>query len=299
MSTWTCYLKSNNSLTGYSKIQLTILLLGLLGIQACTLFQKEIEDEAVARVQDKYLYRSDLVDAIPEGSKPEDSVSIARSYIDTWVRNQLMLNRAEEALTDEQKDVNKKIEEYRSSLLIYTYRQKLLLQKLDTVIDENEILEYYDSNLSNFILKNNIIKATYVKVPLSAPNISNVRNWTRSGDMDDLDKLEKYCINYAEKFDMFNNSWIYFNILMEQVPLTITDPSRFLRYNRDIETSDSLFHYFVHITDYKLEGDVSPLGMIRNDIKSILLNKRKIEFYNNLDKQVYSEGANRNLFEIY
>jgi len=257
------------------------------------------EDPPVARVLSSYLYLSDLAEVVPEGSSEQDSIMIAKSYIETWVRNQLMLNRAEEALTDEQKDVEKKIEEYRSSLLIYSYRQKLLQQKLDTAVSEAEIAEYYENNVNNFILNDVIVKALYVKVPQSAPDLGNVRVWIRSATPENLDKLEKYSINYAEKFDLFDNSWVYFKTLMEQVPLNISQPDRFLRYNRNIETSDSLFHYFIHIADYKTEGDVKPIELVKKDIRSILLNKRKIQFYNRLEKQVYTEGANRNQFEIY
>lgn len=277
-----------------------IISLSVVLATGCSLLQKsDREEEPVARVFDTYLYRSDLAKVISEGSTPQDSILIARSYIDTWIRNQLMLNRAEEALTDEQKDVEKKIEEYRSSLLIYSYRQKLLQQKLDTTVKPDEIREYYDNNVNNFILSDVVVKASFVKVPLSAPNIARVRSWSRSGEPEDLDNLEKYSINYAEKFDMFDNSWVYFKNLMEQVPLKISQPDRFLRYNRNIETTDSLYHYFVHIQDYKPEGDVKPLELVSKDIRSILLNKRKIQFYNNLENQVYNDGANRNQFEIY
>jgi len=266
----------------------------------CSLIEKsDNKKEPVARVFDTYLYRSELAEVIPEESSSQDSIVISKSYIDTWIRNQLMLNRAEVALTEEQKDVEKKIEEYRSSLLIYSYRQKLLQQKLDTTVKAAEIRDYYENNVNNFILSDVIVKASFVKVPLSAPNIARVRSWSRSGEPEDLDNLEKYSINYAEKFDMFDNSWVYFKNLMEQVPLKISQPDRFLRYNRNIETSDSLYHYFVHIQEYKTEGDVKPIELVRNDIRSILLNKRKIQFYNNLENQVYNDGANRNQFEIY
>lgn len=268
-------------------------------LPGCNLIGSENEEEPVARVFDKFLYPSDLSDAIPEGSSEADSAIIARGYIDTWIRNQLMLHRAEEALSDEQKDVQKQIEEYRSSLLIYTYRQKLLQQKMDTLVTEQEITEYYEENIDNFILNDVIVKGTFIKVPLSAPDIANVRSWTRSGSLDDLDKLEKYSISYAEKFELFNNAWIYFSTVIDQVPLEIQQPGRYLRYNKNIETSDSLYHYFLHISEYKNAGDLSPLGLIRNDIKSILLNKRKIEFYNSLENQVYTDGANRNQFEIF
>jgi hypothetical protein len=276
-----------------------LLVTTVLLVPGCSLIGSENEEEPIARVFDTFLYPSDLAEAIPDGSSAADSTIIARSYIDTWIRNQLMLHRAEEALSDDQKNVQKKIEEYRSSLLIYTYRQKLLQQKMDTLVTDEDITAYYEENIDNFILNDVIVKGTFVKVPLSAPNIANVRSWTRSGSLDDLDKLEKYSINYAEKFDLFNNSWLYFNTVMDQVPLQIQQPGRFLRYNRNIETSDAMFHYFVHISEYKNAGDITPLELIRNDIKSILLTKRKIEFYTSLENQVYNEGANRNQFEIY
>jgi len=250
-------------LNNRSHIHIILVSFVFIGLTSCGLFEPEKTDQPVARAYGKYLYISDLIEIIPEGTSSQDSSIIARNFIDTWVRTQLMLTKAEEALTDEQKNVNKKIEEYRSSLLIYSYRQKLLLQKMDTLISKEEVNDYYENNIDNFILANEIVKAVFVKVPLAAPNISNLRNWIRSGTVDDLDKLEKYSIIYAEKFDTFNNSWIYFNKLMEQVPLSIGQPDRFLRYNKNIETSDTLFHYFVHISDHKSEGEVMPLELIR------------------------------------
>lgn len=268
-------------------------------ITGCNLLFPETEEQAVARVNDKYLYESELQDAIPEGTTSKDSAVIARNYIDTWVRKQLMLDKAETALSDEQKDFEKKLEEYRSSLLIYSYRQKLLQQKLDTAISNPEIQKYYDQNINNFILPDEIVKAIFVKVPLSAPDMNNVRKWTFGATIEDIDNLEKYCVNYAEKFDMFNNSWIYFANLMKEVPMTIQQPARYLRYNKNIETTDSASNYFIHILDHKSEGDYIPITMIRDEIRSILLNKRKIEFYKELETQVYNEGLNRNTFEIY
>ncbi|MCF8225758.1 MAG: peptidyl-prolyl cis-trans isomerase [Bacteroidales bacterium] len=282
------------------KIKISIYLIPLLFLMhGCSLLENPKKEEAVARVFDTYLYMSEVKGAIPEGTSSKDSTIIARNYIDTWVRKQLMLNRAEIALSEEQKDFEKKLEEYRSSLLIYSYRQKLLQQKIDTTVHDEEILEYYENNINNFILSDEVVMAIFVKLPLDAPDISSVRNWTRSAANSDIDNLEKYSVNYAEKFDMFNNSWIYFSDLMKQVPLSIEQPSRFLRYNDYFETSDSLYHYFIHIIDHKSEGNVTPLSLIKMDIKSILLNKRKIEFYKNLEQQVYNEGLNKNQFEIF
>ena len=274
---------------------LTLILLS----SGCSLFEGNIQEEPVARVFEQYLYPSDISDAIPVGTSIQDSIVLAKRYIDTWVKDQLMMNRAEQALTEEQKDFKKQIAEYHRSLLIFSYRQKLLQQKLDTVVPESEIQSYYQENINNFMLGQDVIKGTFIKVPLNAPRIDQIRGWSRSNGEDDLNQIEKYCISYAEKYSDFNDTWVYFSSIKVQLPMQISQPSRYLRYNRNIETSDSQFRFFLHVTDHIPEGEVAPIEMVLDDITNIILNKRKIEFFQDLEHMVYNDGVNRNQFEIY
>lgn len=277
---------------------LVISALILLGY-GCSLFKGNNQEEPLARVLEQNLYPSDIIDAIPAGASMQDSIVLARRYIDTWVRDQLMLNRAEQALTEEQKDFEKQIAEYRSSLLIYSYRQKLLRQKLDTVVSQSEVQSYYQENINNFVLGQNVIKGTFIKVPLSAPRINQLRRWSMSNGEDDLDQMEKYCISYAEKYSNFNDTWVYFGSIKPQLPMRISQPSRYLRYNRNIETTDSLYRYFLHVTDHLPEGEMAPVEMVTDDITNIIMNKRKIEFFQEMEQRVFNDGVSRNQFEIY
>ena len=81
--------------------------------------------------------------------------------------------------------------------------------------------------------------------------------------------------------------------------MQISQPSRYLRYNKNIDASDSLYRFFLHISDHLSEGEVAPLEMVTDDISNIILNKRKIEFFQDLDTRVYNDGISRNQFEIY
>lgn len=265
----------------------------------CSLINGNNTEQPVARVFEEYLYPSDLKDAIPEGTSMEDSAVLAKRYVDTWIKDQLMVKRAEQALTEEQKDFDRQIAEYHRSLLIFTYREKLLRQKLDSVITDQAIREYYEENISNFLLSQDVIRGTYVKVPLSAPRQQDLRSWSRSNEPEDLDRMEKYCITHAEKYDDFNETWIYFSSIRSQLPMTISRPSAYLSYNRNIETTDSMHRYFLHISDHLKEGEAAPLQMVADDIASIILNKRKIQFFRDLERRVYNDGVSRNQFEIY
>jgi hypothetical protein len=277
----------------------TFIAITILIMQGCSPLADKNLEEPVARAFEKYLYPSDLGKVIPTGTNPEDSTLLAKRYIERWVSDQLMEHRAKESLTEEQMDFDSQIEEYHRSLLIYTYRQKLLEQKMDTEVTEREIQAYYEENTKNFLLSQDVIKGTFIKVPLSAPNLEQLRRWSWNNREEDLDQLEKYCISYAEKFSDFNDTWVYFSSIKGQLPMRISDPSRYLQSYHNIETSDSLYRYMVHISDYLIEGEVAPVEMVTEDITNIILNKRKIEFINELEHQVYTDGVTRNQFEIY
>lgn len=278
---------------------LILISLWLLAGHGCTLINGNNNEVPVARVFEHYLYPSDLDDAIPEGTSTQDSIILSKRYVDTWVKDQLMLNRAEQALTDEQKDFEKQIAEYHRALLIFTYRQKMLQQKLDTVVSGSEIESYYQENINNFLLGQDVIKGTFIKVALTAPRLNELRNWSRANGEEDLNQMEKYCISYAVKYSDFNDTWVYFSSIKPQLPMTITQPSRYLRFNRNIETTDSMYRYFLHVSEHLPEGEVAPLEIVTDDISSIILNKRKIQFFQDLEQRIYSDGVTRNQFEIY
>ena len=210
-----------------------------------------------------------------------------------------MKHRAEQELTDDQKDFRKQMDEYYRSLLIYTFRQKLLQQKLDTVVDMEEISAYYQENLSNFILGEDVIRGTFIRVSLTAPGQAELRRWSRSNSEEDLDQMEKYSMTHSEKYFDFNDEWTSFSSISVQIPLQISQPTRYLTYNKNIETTDSQSRYFVPVSDHLAEGEVAPLDMVSDDIRNIILNKRKIEFFHDLEQIIYNDAVNRNQFEIY
>jgi len=278
---------------------ISIIALVLFMVQGCSLFVKNDLEEPVARVFENYLYPSDLEKVIPSGTNRQDSMLLAKRYTETWVKDMLMQHRAEESLSEEQMDFETQIEEYHRSLLIYTYRQNLLQQKMDTLVSEREINSYYEENSKNFVLNQNVIKGTFIKVPFSAPNQDQLRRWSWNNREQDLDQLEKYCLSYAEKYSDFNDTWVDFSSIREQLPRRISNPVRYLNSYRNIEHSDSLFRYLVHISDHLTEGEVAPVEMVSDDITNIILNKRKIKFIKDLEHRVYTDGVSRNQFEIY
>jgi len=265
----------------------------------CVNSNKRNDDPAIARVYEKQLYASQLKEIVPEQISSQDSQSVTKDHIDKWIRNQLLLFQAEQQLSAEDKNIEQQIEDYKTSLLIYKYEQNYLRQKLDTNIAESDIEKYYSNYSSNFILNTNLVKGIFIQVPRSAPEIYKIRGWYSSNSPDNIKALEKYCYNYASKYNYFEEHWEYFYSILKDLPEANTNSENILRYRKYYETKDSTYNYFLKISDYRLEGSISPLEFVRKDIQAILLNKRKIQLIQELESAIYNDALNRGNFEIY
>jgi hypothetical protein len=255
----------------------------------------------VAKVYDKFLYPSDLEHIFSNVVSEKDSMVIAKNYIENWVKEQLLLKKAEANLSEEQKDVKRQLDNYRTSLLIYKFEEEHIRKNIDTIISMKEIEQYYNENQQNFILENTIIKAVYIKISknTSFQDVYNVRRWYRSDKEEDEKLLNDFCVQYAEVYDNFNDGWITFTLLQSQFPRNINNPNTYFRYNRFLETQDTSYRYFIRINDFRPKSDVAPLDYVEQRIKNIILNKRKITLIQDLENSVYNEAMNRENIKVF
>lgn len=277
-----------------------LFLFSLLLIFSCnTASEKDSNRIAIAKADNEYMYKDDIMDIVPQGTPTKDSADLIRKYIDNWIRESLVKQKAESNLTDEQKDVEKQLRDYRNSLITYTYEKELVKQKLDTIVADSEIEEYYNNNQSDFELKDNIIKVVYVKVDKKAPGIEKLKKWYKSDNLKDREQLASYCYQFATNFYLDDSSWLLFDDLLKEIPIQTYNKELFLQNNRFVEVSDSLNDYFVNIKGFKIRNSLSPLGFEKDNIKNIILNKRKLQLISKMKEDVYNDAANNKKIEIY
>jgi hypothetical protein len=257
------------------------------------------KDLVVAEVGIRKLHLSEVSAVIPKELSTEDSTVVADDYIRKWIRQELMLRKAEENLSAEVKNVEKELAEYRNSLLIFKYKNELMAQRMDTTITDSQILGHYTANPENFILDHSIVKAIYVKIPAEAADPLRLKAMTEDTSTEGISQLRDYCVQYAINYDIITNRWIRFDQILKNIPLSIEDPEQYLQQNQFIEHTDSTSFYLVAIHDYKLKNNQAPVEYVRGHIKSLILNRRKIEFLRDLENNVYREGVNNNRFKIH
>lgn len=256
------------------------------------------ERKAVARVNTTYLYKDELA-GIARGTSP-DSTSHTEAYIDSWIRKQLLIQEAAKKIAINEAEIERKILDYRYSIIAYEFQNYYIKQHLDTAVSKSEIETYYQNNLDNFILKQNIVQATFIKVPKSAPRTDKIKSLVSSTREKDQQELKSYCLSFSAAYHISDQTWMVFDELVKNSPLAeFPNKIQFLKTTPYYETSDEAYLYFLKVDQYRISDNVSPLEFVMDDIRNIILNKRKVELAKKLEDEVYNEGVTKKEFEIY
>ena len=253
----------------------------------------------LARVYDEYLYESDIEGLVPENTATRDSIVIVRNYVDNWVRTQMMIQQAKKNLHIQKLDLDKQLEDYKNSLIIYHYETELIKQRIDTTVSFEEIEKYYYDHLGDFELRENIAKLHYVVVDNEPEKEALFEEIYTLPDSLLLDSLESFSKFYARSYFLDTATWIKFNDLMELIPIETYNQELFLKGNRRVTLKDESQVYLLTFVDFRIKDDTSPLDFEQNNIRRIIVQKRKMRLISQLRKDIYEKGVQNNEFEIY
>jgi hypothetical protein len=269
---------------------LTIIFLTLVVMASCVHKTADVARKPLLEVEGKFLYVDEIQQVMPPNVNDSDSTQIAQSYIRKWVTDVLMYENAKRNITNKA-EIDELVESYRKSLTIYQYQQKMIEQRLPREPSEEDLKVFYTQYREQLVLKENVIKGLLLIIPQKAPKLSMVRSWVQSANAKSLENIEKYSLQNAISYDYFGDKWLPLSEILKRMPLKIEDPSRFLASNRFVETSDSTEHFFLRIVSYKTTGQVEPYEMAKDRISNILLNKKKADFIEKFEKEIYTDAV--------
>lgn len=278
-------------------LNILFIIISLLTLISCNF--EDNESKRLARIEDEFLYLNDIIDEIPISLKGKDSIIFVNNYIQNWLTDKLITKKAEELIPNNLIKVDKKIEKYRRSLISYEFEQFYISKRLDTNISTYEILDYYNKHSDDFILNDYIIKCLYLKISKNSPLLKDIIKHYQLKKENDIDVLTKFSSENIELFYYDQEEWIFFDELLKQIPIEFINKVNFItkEKNRYFEKDD--FIYFVNVYDYKIKDGKSPLSLEKEKIKSILLNNRANELRKELKSNLYTDGIQNNLIEIF
>lgn len=266
---------------------------------SCDLIQDK-SDQILARVNDDYIFNSDLKKVFPENLSIEDSILFTNNFINNWAKRKLLFEKALINLDEsEQNELFDLIDTYKNEIFSYAYQEKIVKSTMDTIINERSIVDYYDLNKSNFKLNQEIIKARYLILNNKNYNLKEVTNRFRSYKSKDLIFLDSISLQFNAFY--FNDStWINKDIFFSKFPeinnrlkQNITNNKLFYKFQ------DSLELYLIRIIDYKNKNDIAPFDFIKPTLKQVLINKKKLEFISKFEKEIIEDALQKKEFEIY
>ena len=258
------------------------------------LFNDNAKDPVVARVGEQYLFKSQLEELVHDGTSPTDSAAIVDGYVQNWIVENLMIREADKNVAADI-NLNKLVEEYRASLLVYNYEKKLIDMRLDTLISIAEKVAFYEKNKAQYLLSHPVLKCIIAKVPAKSSDIKNIYKALGKSDLTEAMFLIK---DKAVYHHIDTAMYMTIDDVVSLVPTNMIDPEK-ISTGRVYQEKNKEFEYFVKILKYYDENKIPPFDYIDAKIAKTILSERKIALLKNYRQQLYENGIADKDFEIY
>jgi hypothetical protein len=280
-----------------------ILLLALT--TSCDLFQfktenKQEDDPVMASIEQQYLRKSDLDLVNTSGLSAVDSANIINRYIQSWIKKQLMIKEAAKTMSFDEAEINRKLLDYKYALMVYEFEKAYLEDHLDKEISDEDIKSYYDGNKENFSLKEIILRTNFLKMDKNNNQNRNLERLLRLPEGQQKDALNNIALQQAINYFLEDSTWVRIEDIISNTPLASNQNLvSLLRNEKLITVEDDRYKYYFRILDYKLQDQIPPLDFVKDEIVKILLNKKRVQLVEELQKEIYNRALENNEFKIY
>ncbi len=272
----------------------------VLLVTSCHWFSSPQKPELVARYGADELYMSDIPASLYTGKSPEDSIVAVHYYIDKWALELMYVEKAGVNLSEEKlTELSELVANYRADLLALAYKEVMAQSALDSVVSPEEMAEFYQSEQVNFLLKEKIVQLRYVQAPLGYPALNQVRKSLKRFNKVDQKYLDSTSI-YLDQVFINDSQWIPARELFVAIkPIMPENEHLYLKNAQFFEIQDSLGVYLGQVKTVLTPPEVAPLSYVSEDIKTILINRRKQNYFRNLEKALLDEAIRKKELEIY
>ena len=276
-----------------------VAVIGLLALGGCD-SRPEAKAEAVARVNDSYLFREDLKGLVPVATSKEDSAVIVRNFIDRWASQKLLIKQAELNLGDEKKAAyDKLIRQYRIDLYTKAYLEDVVKTTVDTAVSEAELESYYKANKENFRTNGILVRLRYLLICKDNPKYDTIK--ARFFDFRKSDK--KFWDTHTmqlKNFALNDTVWVDMPQVYARLPFIAPENrDQYISPGKSIQVPSGNDMYLVKITGVIDRNQISPYDYVKPTLKEVILNMRKLELIKKFEKDITDDAIKDKTYEIY
>jgi hypothetical protein len=267
---------------------------------SCNIRPTPSESNPLARVNDAFLYASDIDFSFVKDHSKSDSIIYVQNMINNWATTQLLIDGANLNLTKEtQTEFEQLVQQYKSDLYTSAYVEALVNKNLDITITTQELEDVYSSNKQLFILKEDLLKMRYLNVNSKLSNLEEVKKRFKRFNAEDKIRLDSISIQF-NSFYLKDSIWIKSEQVVSKInPLQLGFNKVLLKKPNFIQLKDSLGLYLMQINEVLERGKQAPIEYVLPTLKQIIINNRKLKLIKQLKSEIVNDAIKNKKFEIY
>ena len=268
---------------------------------SCKEFNTNINDKVIARVDNDYLFSSDLQKLNYDYKSKEDSLITINSFINKWALERILLrqsliNLSEEKLTR----IENLVQDYKFDLLANNYTEFVVSSKLDTILSSIETYDFYSKNLNNFKLNSPVYRVKYINF---LKNNVDRRQITRSFKrFNDSDKrfIDSLSFQFLDSF-LADTIWLNKGELIKNIPFINSNnfEDYFLKKRKYFEIKGETDLSLFNIIESIEANQIAPFSYVENVVANIVLNKKKLDLIENFNNEILNDAIKTKKFEVY
>ena len=269
-----------------------VFFMGIL-ISACNSEKgmEKTESQLLAQVYDKKLNKKDIEISYLKNIGKEDSLNLVQSYVEHWIRKQLLAKNAENYIKNK-KEINRLVEDYKNSLLVESFQNQYIRENLDTVITKKQLREFYNENKDNFHLDHAVVRILYAKIDAKKKYLDRFyENWNNNK----FNAIYKYGSKNSKKFFLKLNKWYDLDKIKKEIP-------GFLQKNKKkykVQKNVNGYEYFLKVIETRYKNEITPLSLIEDKVKKLMIEKRKSHLLDEYIENLYKQEIKNKNVKIY
>lgn len=265
-------------------------------LSSCSNISDNNSNDLIARAGQNFLYQNQM----PSFSSEQDSMLRYLNYIETWAKEKILYDLSLTNLSQSKKnDLDILVEKYKVDLYINSYKDLIVNSIIDSIVTDEEIESFYNRNIENFKLNENLLKYRYLKVPSDNINISRIRRYIQRLNQSDREFLDSLNFQFAD-LKLNDTMWFTEREVISSIEfINQKNKSNYMGINRLYELENDQYIYYFIIMDLLKSGNIPPLSYLYDRIKSNIINQRKLNLLQNINKEILNDAPKSNKYEVF
>lgn len=263
-------------------------MVALLCISGCARQEGKGSGTVVAAVGDARL----TIDMVPKSIFSyggQDSLTLLRTYAERWAAQQAMYQYAVKYSPKKREEIERLVEDYRQTLTIADYEEKIVRKQLDTAVRKQEIASFYEANPTHFTLQRPLVRCLSMVVPQGNAQLKELRAVYALREDDVMDRVEQLTFKAGVRPSTYPDKWLTIEELERVLGIDIAGNALAQRPSRWEHTQDSMV-YLLSFHEWKESGMPAPLEYVSNEVRAILLNQRRKRLVDSLERSIVEAG---------